>query len=155
MCQRPAFYAGITHDVGKLLIDKTIIHKPAALTETEYMMIKCHTTNSIVFLKSATQEQKDAALYHHEKMDGTGYPKGLRRTEIPLIARIVAIADVFEARTAKRSYKKAIPYQQVIEFMAVEDIHGFDTFIFEAFRNAMKKYPETIISKLDAIREES
>jgi len=105
--------AARTHDVGKLLVDRQIVEKPSALSaaEREAMNLHCVLGATTLALQALDeQEQSDAvlvALLHHEWFDGTGYPFGLRGQNIPLAARIVAVADVFDALTSRRSYKGA------------------------------------------------
>jgi len=105
--------AARTHDVGKLLVDRQIVEKPSALSaaEREAMNLHCVLGATTLALQALDeQEQSDAvlvALLHHEWWDGTGYPFGLRGQSIPLAARVVAVADVFDALTSRRSYKTA------------------------------------------------
>ena len=106
------------HDVGKIVVSDGILRKPGKLTENEFEQMKVHTTagGTIVkkILEGSTDEEyinfaTDIALYHHERWDGAGYPKGLSGEEIPLSARIMAVADVFDALVSERCYKKPFP----------------------------------------------
>jgi HD-GYP domain-containing protein (c-di-GMP phosphodiesterase class II) len=103
--------AAMMHDLGKLLIDQNILEKKGKLTEEEYEIVKRHSQfgwNLLEHSKGEVMEMaRVIALQHHEKWDGSGYPKGLRGNEISIYAQIVAVADVYDALTSKRSYKDA------------------------------------------------
>lgn len=101
-------YAAMVHDIGKIGIPDAILCRPTGLNDVEYDIIKSHTTMGYNILKDRTQVKmaEDVALYHHERYDGTGYPKGLKNVEIPDAARIVAIADAFDAMNSNRIYRK-------------------------------------------------
>ncbi|WP_456420168.1 HD-GYP domain-containing protein [Thermovibrio sp.] len=111
--------AGILHDIGKIGIDKGIIDKPAKLTPQEYEEVKKHSVIGYEVLKpiELLKDVLPAILYHHERCDGSGYPEGLKCDEIPLLARIVAVADVIEAMTAERPYKKAFSFEEVLNHL--------------------------------------
>jgi putative nucleotidyltransferase with HDIG domain len=98
---------GLFHDVGKLQIPQEIIKKPGKLTAEEYKLVKTHTLESYKMLSqyNLPDEVKNAALMHHERCDGSGYPMGLRADQIDSHAKIVAIADVYEAMTSARVYR--------------------------------------------------
>jgi len=100
---------GLLHDIGKITIDDKILNKEGKLTNEEYFQIKKHPESSYQILKSidAYAGLAESALSHHERWDGSGYPRGLKEEEIPLIARIITIADSYEAMTANRSYRNA------------------------------------------------
>ena len=123
------------HDIGKISIPNTILQKPGKLTEDEFEVMKTHTVkgekilDGIPFLERA----KEIALSHHERFDGMGYPHGLRGEEIPLSARIVSLADVFDALTSKRCYKPAFPLEQAINIIKKEKGKQFDPDILVAF----------------------
>lgn len=101
---------GLLHDIGKIGIPENILSKPGFLTNEEYELIKTHSRIGYDMIKHVSNFKDngvlDIVLYHHERFDGTGYPKGLKGTEIPLVARIVAVADTFDAMTSKRVYKR-------------------------------------------------
>ncbi len=109
--------AGLMHDIGKIAISKDILNKPGKLDESEYEEIKRHPEIGYHILKSVDEYTKlsDYALSHHERWDGKGYPRGLEGEEIPLIARIITVADAFEAMTAERTYKRAMSNSDAIE----------------------------------------
>ncbi len=107
---------GIYHDIGKLKIPRKIIEKPEALTPEEYEIMKTHTTLGFKILEDMKLDKrvKYTALMHHERMDGSGYPLGIKGDKIDKLTRVVAIADVYEAMTAPRKYRKArCPFEAV------------------------------------------
>lgn len=110
-------FAGLLHDVGKLKIPKAIIVKPDKLTEAEYRVIKFHPKLGYEILKNTNVDErvKLAALMHHERYDGTGYPSRLKGSQIDEIAKMVAIADVYDAMTANRVYREGMCPFDVIE----------------------------------------
>jgi len=102
--------AGLLHDIGKISIPDRILSKPSKLDDDEWEIMKRHTINGYNILHAA-DEYSNLALYaltHHERYDGTGYPKGLSKDEIPLFSRIISVADAYEAMTADRPYRKAL-----------------------------------------------
>lgn len=100
-------YIALMHDCGKLLIEDDILKKPAKLTGSEYDIMKTHTINGGKALENFTSIEgiKDGAMYHHERYDGKGYPKGLKGEEIPLCARIICVADSLDAMASDRCYR--------------------------------------------------
>ena len=115
-CER-VYFAGLLHDVGKIGVPDAIINKSGKLTEKEYSEIKRHPIhgNRILSQIQLSPYLSVGALYHHERYDGRGYPEGLKGEEIPDLARIIAVADAYDAMTSKRSYRDAIPQQKVRE----------------------------------------
>ena len=111
------FYAALLHDVGKIGISESIITKDGKLTQEEYEEIKKHPIYGEQILKSITEYPylSIGASGHHERYDGKGYPYGLKGTDIPEIARIISVADAYDAMSSKRSYREAIPQQMVRE----------------------------------------
>jgi HD-GYP domain-containing protein (c-di-GMP phosphodiesterase class II) len=112
-------WAGRLHDVGKIGVPNSILRKPAALTEREFEVIQLHSPRGgNIAARSALLAQSAAIIRaHHERMDGSGYPDGLRGNEIPLEARIVAVADVWDALTCDRPYRKALPPSEAAALM--------------------------------------
>ena len=108
---------GLLHDIGKIGVPDNILNKPARLTDKEYAIMKTHTSIGGEILKDFTliPHVDEGAKYHHERYDGTGYPNGLKGEEIPLNARIIGIADAFDAMTANRVYRKALEMDFVIQ----------------------------------------
>lgn len=111
------YCAGLIHDVGKLGIDNRIINKPGKLSEEEYNEIKKHPVMGYEILKKISIRGNFAygAKWHHERMDGKGYPDGLSGEDIPEIARIIAVADSYDAMTSKRAYRAVMPQEKVRE----------------------------------------
>ena len=111
------YYAGLLHDVGKIGVPESIITKEGRLTDDEYEAIKQHSAKGAEILKNITEYPylSIGAHYHHERYDGRGYPDKLVGTDIPDIARIIAVADSYDAMTSLRSYRKTIPQQKVRE----------------------------------------
>lgn len=108
---------GLLHDIGKIGVPDSILNKPSRLTEEEYIIMKTHVNIGAEILKDFTlvPHVVDGAKYHHERYDGKGYPNGLKGEEIPLNARIIGIADAFDAMTANRVYRTAQNMDYVIE----------------------------------------
>ena len=104
------------HDIGKIGIPDAILNKPSRLTDEEYATMKSHTTRGAEILKDFTLLDNviDGAQYHHERYDGRGYPKGLKGEEIPLFARIIGVADAFDAMTANRIYRQQMDFSYVL-----------------------------------------
>ncbi len=136
------------HDIGKIAVSDTILNKPGRLTEEEFAIMKGHTLAGQQILESAKgavsessylDEAQRLAAYHHEKWDGSGYPYGLAGEEIPLSARIMAVADVFDALVSKRSYKAGFPVEKA--FAIIEEGIGthFDPQVARAFLHASDK----------------
>ncbi len=130
------------HDIGKVGIPDAILLKPGKLTKQEFEIMKQHSAIGGDSLRAADQQLggesfltlgKEIAYYHHEKWDGTGYPEGLKGTDIPLSARIVAIADVYDALTSKRIYKDAIPHDRAREIIIDSSGSHFAEDIVRAF----------------------
>lgn len=141
------------HDIGKLGIPDRVLLKPGKLDAEEWETMKTHASKGAKILDGHPSEllstAKEIALYHHEKWDGSGYPSGLKGEQIPMAARIVAIADVFDALTSKRPYKEAWPLEKALdEIRAGSNMH-FDPAVVDAFFRAkpriiaiMEKYAE-------------
>jgi len=113
--QETIYYAGLLHDVGKIRVPESVINKPGKLTDEEYEQIKVHPVTSYHILKDIYDDKTIAlgAKFHHERYDGKGYPNGLKSDNIPEIARIIAVADTYDAMASNRSYRNALP-QDVI-----------------------------------------
>lgn len=130
-------YAAPLHDIGKIGIPDQILLKPGPLDEREWEIMKKHTEIGAEILRGTktgfVKVGEIVALYHHERWDGKGYPRGLKGTEIPLAARIVAVADVFDALTSHRPYRKALSPEEA--FRIIEEGLGtqFDPRVGEVF----------------------
>ncbi len=127
--------AGLLHDIGKTQIDTTILNKPDKLTDSEFTEIKTHTQKSYSSLKSVIIDEriKQACLLHHERCDGSGYPLGLKGDKIPEYAKIVAIADVYDAMTSPRSYRKALCPFKAIQIFEQDGLNKYDPKIIMTF----------------------
>jgi len=118
--------AALLHDVGKMLIPSEILIKPEKLTPEEFSVMKSHTVLGYELLKKTvgvTHRQALVALQHHERMDGSGYPFGIKKEKIDLFSRIVSVADVFHAMTSKRTYRDPSPFYEVL-FQIRNDAFG-------------------------------
>lgn len=149
------YWTSPLHDVGKVAISDQILCKPGKLTEEEFEVMKTHTTRGAETLSSVASAYPenefismgvDIARSHHEKWNGLGYPQGLAGDEIPLAARIMAIADVYDALTSKRCYKEAMSHQEALALIASEAGFHFDPKIAHAFMQ--------ISSEVDDIRQD-
>ena len=130
------------HDIGKIVISDTILNKPGKLTQEEFEIMKTHTTAGKEILATALEgiegnnylsTAMEMANSHHERWDGNGYPEGLKGEDIPLSARIMAVADVFDALISKRSYKQALTVEQAYEIIIKESGAHFDPLVIKAF----------------------
>lgn len=110
-----AYYIGLMHDCGKISIPDAILNKTGNLTEEEFEIMKTHALKGAEILNQFTSIPNiiDGAVYHHERWDGLGYPRGLKGTEIPLIGRIICIADAFDAMNSRRSYKSKMSPEEI------------------------------------------
>ncbi len=134
--QRELHRAGLLHDIGKLGVSNMILDKPAKLTDAEYDQMKLHAqhTQEILERVSCFHGFADYASAHHERLDGTGYHRGLRGEAIPVEARILAVADVCEAMTADRPYRSGMSAEQVIEIVGAESGTAFCPEVVGALR---------------------
>ncbi len=128
-------YGTLLHDIGKLGIPNTIIHKPSKLSAYEYRVVQQHPlyANDWIAKTRDYQPAKVIPLFHHEKWDGSGYPYGLKGEEIPLLARIVAVVDVWDAITSDRPYRKAMSNNRAVNLIKSEAGHHFDPAAVDAF----------------------
>jgi putative two-component system response regulator len=129
--------ASVLHDVGKLAIPDSILLKPGPLTADERLAIETHADIGYDMLSGSCSSLLDMAAViartHHEKFDGSGYPRGLAGTDIPLEGRIAAVADAFDALTSDRVYRPAWTVQATIAWMRSEHDNHFDPVVLEAF----------------------
>lgn len=136
------------HDIGKIAVPDVILQKPGKLTEEEFESMKRHTVSGgRIILETFGHLDNvqygniayQVAMYHHEKWNGKGYPEGLKRKEIPLCARIVSIADVFDAVSEKRCYRDAMPLEQCFEIIAEGSGRDFEPMLVEVFLDMREK----------------
>jgi putative two-component system response regulator len=127
--------------VGKVGISDTILLKPGKLTDEEFAVMKTHTTIGASILNgshySVIQMAERIALGHHERWDGRGYPQGLAGEDIPMEARITAVADVFDALSNDRVYRKAMPHDKVMQIMHEGRGSHFDPNVFDVFIDSL------------------
>ena len=145
------------HDIGKVGVPDHILQKPGRLSDEERLIMQRHTVIAAVTLQKVAkahgfaiaffQMAVDIARHHHERFDGNGYPDRLAGEEIPLSARIVAIADVYDALRSKRIYKPALPHADAVRIMVQEDAGHFDPFLLAAFQRCCEDF-ERIFQQL-------
>ena len=122
------YYIALLHDCGKIGVPDSILGKPGKLTEEEFEIIKSHTVRGGEILSSfkSLRNAGEGALYHHERYDGTGYPEGKAGEEIPLIGRIICVADSYDAMNTNRVYRKKLTKEQIIQELEVNKGRQFD-----------------------------
>ena len=141
----------LLHDIGKVLIPKDIILKPGPLTKEEFTTIKEHTTKGYDFLKGCldiSAPSRIIALQHHEKVDGQGYPDNIKNKSINRFARIVAIADVYDALTSDRPYSHSMCPNDAVEYIFSHGDTHFDYEMVKVFSKAIVPYPPGTLVKL-------
>lgn len=142
------------HDIGKVAIPDHILRKPGRLDDEEFEIMKTHTTHGYQVFVDAAQEsglKDDAALRlagdiilaHHERWDGTGYPRGLRAYDIPLAGRIVAVADVYDAMVCRRVYKEPLSHETALDYISANAGRFFDPSVVEAFLEVEAEFHRT------------
>ena len=141
------------HDIGKIAVSDVILNKPGKLTDEEFEIMKSHTTAGKELIDQAIRtvhgegyltQGRDLAAYHHEKWNGTGYPEGLAGEEIPLSARVMAIADVFDALSSRRIYKDAMPFEKAVSIIKEDAGTHFDPQCVEAFLDALDEIKKVL-----------
>ena len=144
--------ASALHDIGKIAIPGEIINKPGRLTDEEFAIMKTHSAIGSEMLNSLPAYQDEPlvrmgyeiARWHHERWDGRGYPDGLKGDEIPIGAQIVALADVYDALTSERVYKKAFPHEKAIEMILDGQCGTFNPLIMDCLRSLKDELPEKL-----------
>lgn len=147
--------AGLLHDAGKMLVPGKILNKPGQLTDEEFAIIKSHPVKGAEMLQQAGEvmpEVIDVCLHHHEKMDGSGYPKGLDGQQISTLARMGAICDVYDAITSDRAYKKGWSPAESLGRMTTWCGGHFDEILFQAFVKTVGIYPVGSLVRLKSER---
>jgi putative two-component system response regulator len=149
-------YASLMHDIGKIGIPDYILLKSSSLDIAEWKIMRQHTTIGAAIMKGSSsnivQLAEQIALNHHEKWDGSGYPQGLSGTDIPLVGRIVIVADVFDALTSNRPYKKTISVEKAFTIIHKRKGTHFDPAVVDAFF-AIKDEIRKIISQKNNDKE--
>lgn len=127
--------SGLLHDIGKIAIDNSILDKPEKLNEQEWDEIKRHSYIGYRILNNEPEMNEIAQyiLYHHERLDGTGYPRGLKQEEIPLLSRIITVADAYDAMTSKRQYKVVLNKNTAVKELVKNKGTQFDPDIVDVF----------------------
>jgi putative nucleotidyltransferase with HDIG domain len=141
---RDAGLAGLLHDLGKAMMPSEVLNKPGKLTDAEFAIMKSHPTRGHELLLeggTATEGALEVCLHHHEKMDGSGYPHGLRGDQITLLAKMGAVCDVYDAITSDRPYKNGWDPAESIRKMAEWRGTHFDDVVFQAFVKSVGIYP--------------
>lgn len=138
---------GLFHDIGKIGIPDSILLKPSKLTEQEYNEIKKHPSIGRQIIANATifKDILPIVTYHHEKYDGTGYPQGLKGKDIPFLARVVAVADAFDAMTSRRSYRDELDVDEVKKIIINCRGTQFDPEVADAFVNILENKFDKIV----------
>jgi putative nucleotidyltransferase with HDIG domain len=128
----------IVHDVGKIHIPNDILNKPGKLTEEERKIIESHPVRGYQLCKNLgfMQEELGIIRSHHERMDGQGYPDRLSGEQIPFLARIVAVADVYDALTSERAYRQAWTHEEAMYYLRIHKGTHFDPAVVDAWQQA-------------------
>jgi HD-GYP domain-containing protein (c-di-GMP phosphodiesterase class II) len=139
------------HDVGKIGIEDEILHKPGPLTEDEFQLMKKHVAYGIDIVDKAEwiKEAVDVVGYHHEKFDGSGYDRGIEGGSVPKIARIFAIADVFDALSSRRPYKEPYSFDETMDIIRAGRGTHFDPSFVDAFESMARSVYEDYAGKED------
>jgi diguanylate cyclase (GGDEF)-like protein/putative nucleotidyltransferase with HDIG domain len=142
-----ALVAGaLLHDIGKLAVPEYILNKPGKLTESEFAKMKIHPTVGGDILKRVNfpYPVEDIVRYHHEKWDGSGYPKGLRGKGIPLVARIISVVDFYDATRCDRPYRKGMKREDSLALLQKMSGSSFDPMVVDLFKKHVAKFDELI-----------
>lgn len=138
--QQALEHAGLLHDVGKVGVPTSIIRKPGKLDDTEMDAIRLHPARGVELIGNIPflEEVKSAVLHHHEKYDGTGYPAGLSRENIPYFARMIGIVDAFDCLTSTRSYRPARSIEETVAILVQDKFTHFDPELVDAFVDVIR-----------------
>jgi putative two-component system response regulator len=146
--EKTAFFSRL-HDMGKIIISDTILNKPGKLSGEEYEQMKFHTTEGVRIIDRMIKQTGEIdflsnaklyAEYHHERWDGSGYPYGLKETDIPLHGRIMAVADAYDALVSKRPYKEAYTNEEAVNIILANSGKQFDPKIVEVFLDVQEQF---------------
>lgn len=134
------YQAGMLHDIGKIGIEESILNKPGKLTKEEYEIVKTHVELSIGIIRHLPSLDYviPAVIGHHERYDGKGYPRGIKGEEVPLMARILCVADSFDAMVSRRSYKPKMEVDCALEILEKEAGAQFDPKLVPVFVRIVK-----------------
>lgn len=144
--------ASALHDVGKISIPEEILNKPGRLTEEEFAIMKTHSEVGAEMLRKLPiyqdsqliQDAYQICRWHHERYDGSGYPDGLKGDEIPIIAQVVSLADVYDALTSNRVYKKAISHEKAVEMILNGECGAFQPLLLECLKRVAPQLPQEL-----------
>nr|MCR5409575.1 HD-GYP domain-containing protein [Lachnospiraceae bacterium] len=134
------FYVALLHDCGKIGVPDNILGKPGRLDDDEFEIIKSHTVRGGEILSSfkSLKNVNEGAMYHHERYDGSGYPEGRKGEDIPLIARMICVADSFDAMNSNRVYRKKLTMDDIVEEIKKNKGKQFDPDIADTFLQLIK-----------------
>ena len=144
--------AAALHDIGKISVPSSILNKPGALSSSEFTVMKAHTTEGYTILRSIEAYKDDPLImmasavcrWHHERYDGKGYPDGIAGDDIPIAAQLVSLADVYDALTSERCYKKAYPHEMTVNMILRGECGKFNPVLIECFKNLADDIPERL-----------
>ncbi len=140
---------GLFHDVGKITISDTILNKPARLTDDEYELIKRHVTEGERIIEEMIAHTGEEAFLHHalmfagmhhEHWDGSGYPRKMKNSEIPLEGRIMAVADVYDALVSERPYKRPFTHEEAVKIIMADSGRHFDPQVAGVFAKVHERF---------------
>ena len=152
--------ASALHDIGKMSIDDAILNKPGRLTPEEYEAMKQHTVIGSDMLDELGRHHShnmllqyayQIARWHHERWDGNGYPDGLKGDNIPIAAQVVSVADVYDALTSVRVYKKAIPHEKAIQMILDGECGQFNPLLIQCLLDVQDRIAETLENPADVV----
>jgi len=143
----------LLHDVGKLMVPAEVLNKPGKLTDEEWKMVRGHPSAGVELLADIEfpWDVRPIVESHHERWDGRGYPHGLAGEGIPLTARVLCLADVYDALTSERSYKRAFSHEEAIEIMRKDIGTQFDPSLFPVFEEAARTMNSTVARRLTLV----
>ena len=144
--------ASALHDIGKIAIDEKILNKPGRLTPEEFELVKTHSMRGAEMLhdldnfgeQPLLQTAYEIARWHHERWDGRGYPDGLKGDEIPISAQLVSLADVYDALTSDRCYKKAYPHEKAVQMILNGECGAFNPLLLQCLTDIQTDLKEEL-----------
>ena len=145
--------ASALHDIGKIGIDEAILNKPGKLTAEEFAVIKTHSMLGAEMLHKTEnfaeqpllQTAYEIARWHHERWDGKGYPDGLKGDDIPISAQLVSMADVYDALTSERCYKKAFPHETAVQMITNGECGAFNPLLLQCLLDVQGELKQDIL----------
>ncbi|RPI59920.1 MAG: HD-GYP domain-containing protein, partial [Planctomycetaceae bacterium] len=148
--------AAMLHDIGMIAMPDTVLLSPGELTEQQLATMRRHPLLSVRIMESMEflEQEIPAVRYHHERFDGTGYPEGIAGAAIPLTARILAVADAFDAMTSDRAFRQAKTLEQALKEMQAGEGTQFDPSVVEALLSVAKKMGNEIMNAPEPTRNE-